>query len=347
MFDNYGSQSVQQPKSTSFVGSVVVHVGAVLAIFLVGPTVTPYLPQYTATRLYVPAPAPAPPIAPKPRKTPVSPFIAPRPSAVLTRPVSPTTADLPTPPEPTVARPAPLPQRPSFSLPGPPPPAPVRPVFASALPAAGLSAPTVKAPQTGAFAAVPAATAAAVAKLQTPGGTFGTVPADAPLRSVPTATGGPAGFGATAVTSSTARREPSFSTAIGFGGVAAVGPVEAVHPQPKSVATGFGAAIAAEPARQSAAPRRIAAQALEILYKPRPAYTDEARRARIEGDVVLEVLFPSTGPLHVQRVVHGLGFGLDQNATDAAGKIRFRPATVEGRPVDTVATIRISFQMAY
>ncbi len=62
---------------------------------------------------------------------------------------------------------------------------------------------------------------------------------------------------------------------------------------------------------------------------------------------MLEVLFPGSGNLRVLRVVRGLGFGLDQNALDAAAKVRFRPASENGHPVDTVATIRISFQMAY
>ncbi len=46
-------------------------------------------------------------------------------------------------------------------------------------------------------------------------------------------------------------------------------------------------------------------------------------------------------------MVRGLGYGLEQNATDAAAKIRFRPAKEDGRAVDTVAMVRISFQMAY
>ncbi len=98
--------------------------------------------------------------------------------------------------------------------------------------------------------------------------------------------------------------------------------------------------------RQPAAKRQPAAEPVEILFKPRPDYTEEARRARLEGDVVLEVLFTSSGGLRVLRVVRGLGHGLDQNAIDAAGKIRFRPAAEDGRAVDTVAMVRISFQIA-
>lgn len=99
--------------------------------------------------------------------------------------------------------------------------------------------------------------------------------------------------------------------------------------------------------KPAAVSRKPAAEPLEILYKPRPAYTEEARLARIEGDVVIEALFTSSGTLRVLRVVRPLGYGLDQQAVEAAGKIRFRPAREDGRSIDTVATVRISFQMAY
>src|SRR2546429_2735180 len=52
-----------------------------------------------------------------------------------------------------------------------------------------------------------------------------------------------------------------------------------------------------------------------------PAYTEEARRLRIEGEVVLEVVFGASGKLHVVRVVRGLGHGLDENAVRAAEQI--------------------------
>jgi hypothetical protein len=50
--------------------------------------------------------------------------------------------------------------------------------------------------------------------------------------------------------------------------------------------------------------------------------------------------------VHVLRVIHGLGHGLDENAIIAATGIRFRAATANGAPVDTIATVRITFQLA-
>jgi TonB family protein len=85
----------------------------------------------------------------------------------------------------------------------------------------------------------------------------------------------------------------------------------------------------------------------EILYKPKPVYTDEARRQRIEGEVLLQVAFLATGRLEVLRVIKGLGYGLDEAAVAAAAQIRFRPARQDGQPVDSLATVHILFELAY
>ena len=65
---------------------------------------------------------------------------------------------------------------------------------------------------------------------------------------------------------------------------------------------------------------------VEITYKPNPVYTDEARSLKLEGEVLLEVEFAANGQLHVNRVVRGLGHGLDEAAIAAANKMRFKPA---------------------
>ncbi|MBX6360259.1 energy transducer TonB [Pseudacidobacterium ailaaui] len=83
-----------------------------------------------------------------------------------------------------------------------------------------------------------------------------------------------------------------------------------------------------------------------VVSKPLPQYTPEARQLRIQGDVTLEVRFTASGRVEVLRVVSGLGHGLDQQAILAAEKIRFKPATKNGIPVDEVSTIRITFQLA-
>jgi TonB family protein len=114
----------------------------------------------------------------------------------------------------------------------------------------------------------------------------------------------------------------------------------------KAVArAGFGdydAPVSAAAAVRTAAPVETA---VEITFKPKPAYTADAREKKIEGEVRLDVLFSSSGEIHVLRVVHGLGFGLDESARTAAGGIRFRPATRNGSPVDVTGIVHIVFEL--
>lgn len=105
--------------------------------------------------------------------------------------------------------------------------------------------------------------------------------------------------------------------------------------------TGFGNA---EPARKQE--EQAHATPLVLLSKPRPGYTEEARKRKIEGDVTLQVRFTASGQVEVLRVVSGLGYGLDQLAQRAAQHIHFKPATRDGHPVDEVTVIHVTFQLA-
>ncbi len=87
--------------------------------------------------------------------------------------------------------------------------------------------------------------------------------------------------------------------------------------------------------------------AVEITSKPNPLYTDEARNLKLEGEVLLEVQFGANGQLHVNRVVRGLGHGLDEAAISAANKMHFKPATRNGQAVDSTAVVHVMFQLAY
>jgi TonB family protein len=86
---------------------------------------------------------------------------------------------------------------------------------------------------------------------------------------------------------------------------------------------------------------------VEITFKPNPVYTDEARNLKLEGEVLLEMSFSANGTLQVNRVVRGLGHGLDEAAIAAAKKIRFKPALRNGQPVDSTAIVHVVFQLAY
>ncbi|MBZ5651487.1 MAG: energy transducer TonB [Acidobacteriia bacterium] len=86
---------------------------------------------------------------------------------------------------------------------------------------------------------------------------------------------------------------------------------------------------------------------VEIISKPNPVYTEEARQLKLQGEVLLEVLFGANGQLHVNRVVRGMGHGLDEAAVSAASKIRFKPAQHYNQPIDSTAVVHVVFQLAY
>jgi TonB family protein len=114
--------------------------------------------------------------------------------------------------------------------------------------------------------------------------------------------------------------------------------------------SGFGdTRPASELPRQAkaAVPALAPATPVEIVSKPTPAYTAEARDLKLEGEVLLEVNFAADGTPSILRVVRGLGHGLDENAVKAAQKIKYKPAKREGQPVDSVAMLHVVFQLAY
>jgi len=99
----------------------------------------------------------------------------------------------------------------------------------------------------------------------------------------------------------------------------------------------------ARPKAAEVAPRIVPA---EIISKPTPAYTEDARKAKVEGEVLLEVVLEASGHIKVVRVVRGLGHGLDESAIRAAEQINFKPALRDGQPADSTAVLHIIFQLA-
>jgi TonB family protein len=157
-----------------------------------------------------------------------------------------------------------------------------------------------------------------------------------------TQTVAPSGFASTA-TQQRAVQEPRGVTSTGFG----EGPQTptARTPRPAAAPGGFEQAPAPKPAAAPPPAPVRADKPVEVLYKPTPAYTDAARAAGVEGDVALEVEFTADGQVRVLRIVRGLGYGLDEMARQAAERIRFRPATSRGTPVDFRATLTIVFRL--
>jgi TonB family protein len=133
----------------------------------------------------------------------------------------------------------------------------------------------------------------------------------------------------------------------GFGGGVAV-PANPAPARRSVQQSGFGDADVPAPPTVQSRPATSAARIIpaEILSKPNPVYTDEARAKRVEGEVLLEVVFGASGRIQVLRVIRGLGYGLDDAAVRAAQQIRFKPALQDGQPSDSTAVLHIIFQLA-
>jgi TonB family protein len=134
----------------------------------------------------------------------------------------------------------------------------------------------------------------------------------------------------------------------GFGnGVATSAALSGTHGSVQSGGFGtvnIGPVVKSAPKRTEEAP---SVQPVVILSKPNPVYTDEARKLGIEGEVLVEVIFRSSGQVQAVRIVKGLGHGLDEAALRAAEQIHFKPAIQEGHAVDFPAIAHIVFQLAF
>jgi TonB family protein len=103
---------------------------------------------------------------------------------------------------------------------------------------------------------------------------------------------------------------------------------------------------ASQPKAKSSAAVPVKTLPVEITFKPRPVYTEEGRQLKIEGEVLLDVVFTANGQIRILRVMRGLGHGLDESAIHAAEKIQFKPALKDGQPADFEGVLHVEFQLA-
>ncbi len=111
--------------------------------------------------------------------------------------------------------------------------------------------------------------------------------------------------------------------------------------------SGFANQTVASDAPKKKASADSGTSQVDILSKPRPEYTAEGRALKLEGDVVIDLVFLANGTVQVSHVVSGLGHGLDEAAVQAAQQIKFKPAKRDGEAVDFPARVRIEFRLAY
>jgi periplasmic protein TonB len=82
-----------------------------------------------------------------------------------------------------------------------------------------------------------------------------------------------------------------------------------------------------------------------VLWKTEPPYTEEARRAKLQGTVVLLIEINTHGQAQNIRLVRSLGLGLDERAVETVGTWKFRPAYRDGKAVTTTATVELNFRL--
>jgi len=82
-----------------------------------------------------------------------------------------------------------------------------------------------------------------------------------------------------------------------------------------------------------------------VLYQVEPEFSEEARKAKLQGVVMLYGEVDTNGWLRNIRVTRGLGLGLEEKAIAAVKQWRFRPGTRDGKPVVAAAAIEVNFHL--
>lgn len=81
-----------------------------------------------------------------------------------------------------------------------------------------------------------------------------------------------------------------------------------------------------------------------VVAKTTPAYTEEARLAKLEGSVLLSLVVAADGQPRDMQVVRPLGLGLDASAVENVRAWRFKPGTKDGAPVDVMIQAEVFFR---
>jgi TonB family protein len=76
-----------------------------------------------------------------------------------------------------------------------------------------------------------------------------------------------------------------------------------------------------------------------------PEYSDDGRKARVQGIVELVIVVKADGTVDFKNVKKSLGYGLDQKAIDAVKKWKYLPGQKDGVPVATLITVSINFSL--
>jgi TonB family protein len=81
------------------------------------------------------------------------------------------------------------------------------------------------------------------------------------------------------------------------------------------------------------------------IYCPQPEYSEEARKSRYQGKVMLWAVIDQHGRVRDVRLVKAVGMGLDEEAIATVQGWRFKPAERGGRAVPVYMTIEVDFHL--
>ncbi len=82
-----------------------------------------------------------------------------------------------------------------------------------------------------------------------------------------------------------------------------------------------------------------------LLSQVQPEYSEEARKAKYQGTVVLNTVVMEDGSVKVVQVKHGLGFGLDEKAIAAVLQWKFKPGRMDGKAVPVTLWVEVNFNL--
>ena len=82
-----------------------------------------------------------------------------------------------------------------------------------------------------------------------------------------------------------------------------------------------------------------------LIRKQEPEYSEEARKAKWQGTVLLSIEVDAVGQVADTRMIRSLGMGLDQKAIEAVRQWRFKPGMKDGMPVSVSVQVEVNFRL--
>lgn len=101
------------------------------------------------------------------------------------------------------------------------------------------------------------------------------------------------------------------------------------------------------PVKEPQGPMRVGGeiQQPERIHHVNPVYPELARRARLEGTVILQAIIDRQGNVKDAEVLRNLGLGLDEAAVEAVQQWKYSPTYYNGRPVEVILTVTVQFEL--